>query len=319
MCFTTILEVKNVLAEWNTKDFMKRDHALIKPYYGSGIDIPFWQFTGSTIVTPNYIRLTADLQSKKGTLWNTVPVNSRNWELQVQFKVHGKGKDLFGDGLAIWYVKDQLTDGPVFGSKDHFHGLAIILDTYSNHNGPHNHQHPYISAMVNNGTMHYDHDRDGTHTQLAGCEAKFRNLNHDTHILIRYENDVLTVSTDIENKSAWKECFKVEGVQLPTGYYLGASATTGDLSDNHDIISVRLYELDLPDDPKAKEDRSHILPSATYFEPPRDHVDDPKPSSLSGVKLFLLMLLGSVAVVACVVIGIMFYQKHHEKNRKRFY
>ena len=38
-------------------------------------------------------------------------------------------------------------------------GLAIIADTYSNHNGPHNHQHPYISAMVNNGTLTYDHDR----------------------------------------------------------------------------------------------------------------------------------------------------------------
>jgi mannose-binding lectin 2 len=37
------------------------------------------------------------------------------------------------------------------------------------------HAHPYISAMVNNGTLYYDHDRDGTHTQLAGCEARFRN------------------------------------------------------------------------------------------------------------------------------------------------
>lgn len=46
--------------------------------------------------------------------------------------------------------------------------------------------------MVNNGSLHYDHDRDGTHTQLAGCEAKFRNLEHDTHIAIRYESDVLT-------------------------------------------------------------------------------------------------------------------------------
>lgn len=46
--------------------------------------------------------------------------------------------------------------------------------------------------MVNNGTLHYDHDRDGTHTQLAGCEAKFRNLNHDTHIAIRYEKDIIT-------------------------------------------------------------------------------------------------------------------------------
>lgn len=27
--------------------------------------------------------------------------------------------------------------GPVFGSKDFFSGLAIFMDTYSNHNGPH--------------------------------------------------------------------------------------------------------------------------------------------------------------------------------------
>lgn len=46
--------------------------------------------------------------------------------------------------------------------------------------------------MVNNGTLHYDHDRDGTHTQLAGCEAKFRNLEYDTHVSIKYERDVLT-------------------------------------------------------------------------------------------------------------------------------
>lgn len=46
--------------------------------------------------------------------------------------------------------------------------------------------------MVNNGSLSYDHDRDGTHTQLAGCEAKFRNLEHDTHLAIRYEKDTLT-------------------------------------------------------------------------------------------------------------------------------
>ena len=46
--------------------------------------------------------------------------------------------------------------------------------------------------MINNGTLHYDHDRDGTPTQIAGCEAKLRNLNHDSHIAIRYENDILT-------------------------------------------------------------------------------------------------------------------------------
>jgi mannose-binding lectin 2 len=60
---------------------------------------------------------------------------------------------------------------------------------------PFQHQHPYLSAMVNNGTMKYDHDRDGTHTMVGGCEVKFRNVDYDTFLSIRYENDVLTGKT----------------------------------------------------------------------------------------------------------------------------
>ena len=65
-------------------------------------------------------------------------MRSRNWELQVQFRVSGTTKDLFGDGFAIWYTRDRMESGPVFGNRDYFSGLAIIADTYSNHNGPHN-------------------------------------------------------------------------------------------------------------------------------------------------------------------------------------
>lgn len=311
--------LRSVNAEWSTKDYMKREHSLIRPYQGSGMTIPYWDFMGSTMVTNNYIRLTPDLQSKQGAIWNSIPCYVRNWELQVHFKVHGKDSKLFGDGFAIWYAKQRMKYGPVFGNIDYFQGLAIILDTYSNHNGPHNHQHPYISAMVNNGSLHYDHDRDGTHTQLAGCAAKFRNVDYDTHIAIRYERDTLTVSTDIANKAAWKECFSVKGIKLPTGYYFGISATTGDLSDNHDILSIRLFELDLPDDPKDNEDRSTIVPSAAFFEPPRERVDDLKQTPWSGIKMFLLMLVAAIALIACVVIGIMLYQKHQENSRKRLY
>ena len=66
------------------------------------------------------------------------PARMRNWEMQVQFKVTGSTKDLFGDGFALWYARDRMVPGPVFGSKDHFSGLAIIADTYTNNNGPNN-------------------------------------------------------------------------------------------------------------------------------------------------------------------------------------
>ena len=48
-------------------------------YLGSGMTIPYWDFMGSTMVTNNYIRLTPDLQSKQGAIWNSV----------VSFKMFG--------------------------------------------------------------------------------------------------------------------------------------------------------------------------------------------------------------------------------------
>ena len=100
--------------------------------------------------------------------------------------------------------------------------------------------------MVNNGSLGYDHDKDGTHTMIAGCEAPFRNKDYDTYVAVRYQNYKLTVSTDIDNKNQWKECFSVDNVKLPTRYFFGFSAATGDLSDNHDIISVKTYQLESP-------------------------------------------------------------------------
>jgi len=249
-----------------------------------------------------------------------MPVSSRNWELQVQFRVSGTTKDLFGDGFAIWYTRDRMRSGQVFGNQDHFSGLAVIADTYSNHNGPHNHQHPYLSAMINNGSLSYDHDRDGTHTMVGGCEVKFRNFAHETYLSVRYENDELTVSHDLNDRGAWEKCFSVTGVTLPTGYFIGASAATGELSDNHDILSMKFFELEVASETSGpEEDRSKVVPSSSVFESPRDHVDDPKPSSMSGVKLFFLLLLGVLGCFACVVIGIMIYQKQQENSRKRFY
>ncbi|XP_063614606.1 vesicular integral-membrane protein VIP36-like [Penaeus indicus] len=281
--------------EWNTQDYMKREHSLVKPYQGMGTSIPYWDFLGNTMVTNNYIRLTGDVQSVRGAVWNKIPCFVQNWEMQIQFKVHGRGKDLFGDGFAFWYVKDPMVEGDVFGSKDFFTGLGVIADTYSNHNGPHNHGHPYISAMVNNGTLHYDHDRDGTHTQLSGCVAKFRNLDYDTYLSIRYKHDTLTGEYSVEHLTVVDNIFLLfrKEYEITNRYYFFLQ----------DIL----------------QDRANVMPSASFFEPPRDHVDDPKPSELSTWKKVLLLIFGVLAICGCVFIGGLFYVKQKEQQRKRFY
>lgn len=53
---------------------------------------------------------------------------------------------------------------------------------------------PYISVMVNNGSLSYDHSKDGRWSELAGCTADFRNRDHDTFLAVRYSRGRLTVS-----------------------------------------------------------------------------------------------------------------------------
>lgn len=48
--------------------------------------------------------------------------------------------------------------------------------------------------MVNNGSLTYDHSKDGRWTELAGCTADLRNRNHDTFLAVRYSRGRLTVS-----------------------------------------------------------------------------------------------------------------------------
>jgi len=314
------LLISKVLAEEGSTGYLRREHSIFK---GVGPSIPFWDFQGSTFISSNYIRLTADHQSLKGAVWNTVRCNVQDWEMLLHFKVHGGGDSLFGDGFAFWYSRDRMQEGSVFGSKDFFYGLGIFFDTYSNHNGEHQHEHPYVSAMIGNGSTHYDHDSDGTHSQVAGCSADFRGRSHETYALVRYSGsqDRLTVFVDVDNKNEWRDCLDVVGVKLPTGLHFGASAATGQLADNHDIISMKLYEIDVPvPEGKKEEDRSEIVPFASAAEPFRERVEDVRGSfSSRTAKIFTWIFW--IALVAVCILGISFYvyKKREEDSKKRFY
>ncbi|KAK5986166.1 L-type lectin [Trichostrongylus colubriformis] len=203
--------------------------------------------------------------------------------------------------MAIWYVSEPNQMGPVFGGKDYFRGLAVFLDTYSNHNGPHTHRHPYISAMVSDGSLHYDHDRDGTHTQLGGentgCEAKFRNKDYETQILLRYVDDTLS----------------------PKLKYV-LELTCEKNINTHGVVAVKMFEQEFARVSRADEtNRKDIVPQAGFRAAPRDHVDDPQPSRLGWLGSFLLVVTGIIVVCIGVRYGIVYIRKGSERQRKRFY
>ena len=95
-----------------------------------------------------------------------------------------------------------------------------------------------IYRLVNDGTMEYDHDADGTHQELASCSTRLRNRDFKTYSRISYKANTLKVELDVQGKNEWETCFFVPDVYLPAGFHFGISAATGDLADNHDIIWI---------------------------------------------------------------------------------
>lgn len=190
-----------------------------------------------------YIRLTSDRPSQTGWLFSRVPLTATNWEIEVEFKIHGKGQ-LYGDGFAFWVTKNRGQVGPVFGSQDNFDGLGVFFDTYKN-NRP-GVVFPYVMAMFGDGQTAYDKDNDGKATELAGCSARgIRNSNVPSKFKLTYfQEKMLKLELQYKKEGDWQLCFETtEPPMLPSISYLGFSSETGELHDNHDIVSVQAKNL----------------------------------------------------------------------------
>uniref|UniRef100_A0A8C8IMB4 L-type lectin-like domain-containing protein n=2 Tax=Oncorhynchus tshawytscha TaxID=74940 RepID=A0A8C8IMB4_ONCTS len=308
-------------------DFLKREHSLTKPYQGVGSSSSsHWDLMGNAIITTEHVRLTPDLQSRQGAVWSRIPCYLRDWEMQVHFKIHGQGKkNLNGDGMALWYTKERMQTGPVFGNMNLFTGLGVFLDTYPNENNNHEKKYspstqrvfPYVSGMVGNGTLAYEHDRDGQSTELGGCTALLRNIPHDTFLLIRYTKNRLTIQIDVDGKQQWRDCLDLPGVRLPQGYFFGASSVTGDLSDNHDLISMKLYQLTVERPQEEEEEEELTVPSVDNFE--ELHKVEVQEEGMSGVQLFFTIVFSIIGIFVLGVVAVVMYGRWKENSRKRFY
>ncbi|KZF21596.1 putative lectin family integral membrane protein [Xylona heveae TC161] len=222
----------------DVKSIPLRTHSLVSPYLDTDMQSRWFDFGGDTIIRADqYIRLTSDRPSQQGWLFSRVPLTATNWEVEFEFKIHGQG-NLHGDGMAIWVTKQRSTPGPVFGSTDRFEGLGIFFDTYKN-NRP-GVTFPYVMAMMGDGQTTYDQANDGKANELAGCSARgLRGASVPTKARMTYFQDKsFTLDLQYKREDDWQRCFEIPNLSIPSVAYLGFSAETGELSDNHDIIRV---------------------------------------------------------------------------------
>lgn len=78
--------------------------------------------------------------------------------------------------------------------------------------------------------------------------------------LTYFQDKSLSLELQYKSEDTWTECFNLSAedsnIAIPSVAYLGLSAETGELSDNHDIISLKAENLYSLNRGKTTEDRS---------------------------------------------------------------
>ncbi|TQS35741.1 hypothetical protein Golomagni_03829 [Golovinomyces magnicellulatus] len=243
-CASAVTQETTTTDENGIKRVPLLTHSLSEPYLDTELRSRWFDFGGDTIIRADqYIRLTSDRPSQAGWIFSRVPLTATNWEIEFEFKISGAGT-LHGDGFAMWLTKQRATPGPVFGSVDHFEGIGIFFDTYKN-NRPGT-VFPYVMAMIGDGSKTYDKEHDGKDNEYMGCSAKgIRDASIRTKGRLTYFQDKsLRLDLQYKKEEQWDLCFETSSPPaIPAVAYLGFSAETGELSDNHDIIEVSTNNL----------------------------------------------------------------------------
>jgi len=216
-------------------------HSLVPPYLSDWWQegIPHWEVGGDAVVTDAFVRLTPQQGSRSGWAWNTLPNDMKNWELKVTFAVHGK-RAPGADGLAIWYVEDvyRKPGGVLFGYRNDFKGVGVILDTYDN-DGLRDNPAVNVLANFNEQKSRWQLERDLRDDAMLRCQFDYRQTTPEdpAEITITYNENMLSVRLRIRRRSIDVPCGEVY-LELPLGYYFGITASTGGVVDNHDILSI---------------------------------------------------------------------------------
>jgi lectin, mannose-binding 2 len=212
--------------------------------------VPEWSVGGDAAINKGFVRLTTDRQSKSGFMWNSNPVGGQEFTTVLQFRISGQGARFFGDGIGMWLTSDSsYQNGMMHGVNEKFTGVGVVIDTFKNTETAAHHKD--ISIFVNDGTK----TKEELTPLAEGCDAALRyhekradfSVTNSSRIKLQYGAGTLRVKVDAKSNGEWVDCTTVNVLEkgLPedwaTGSYLGLTATTGQLADNHDVLGLSSY------------------------------------------------------------------------------
>jgi mannose-binding lectin 2 len=219
---------------------------------GTRIVNEWWETSGVSTVNNNFIRLTPDRQSKKGAIWSKKALGVDEFSATFKFRISGQGEKFFGDGLALWITHAKRHfDGSLLGTEEQFTGLGIIFDTFKNTERLAAHRD--VLVLVNNDDKTFD-QMTADVDKIQGCNVnvRYHEKRDDFSVaqsslakIIITDGESLKIQIDEHNTGEWFDCVTIDNLGLPVDWlveaHVGMSASTGQLADNHDIISFESY------------------------------------------------------------------------------
>lgn len=308
----------------NSEEYQRLEsfpHALTKPFLDKYLSSRFYDYGGNTLIrSDSFIRLTGVRPGESGWLFSKLPAMPENFQVEFDFKIHGGG-GMYGDGMAMWVTTHKGEGGPVFGSSDQFEGLGVFFDTYKN-NRP-GKTFPYVMAMIGDGKTRYDAGNDGLANEVGACSGRgLHNAKDIARARVTYvKGKFLSLDLDYKGQKKWANCFVIDGVSLPTSAYLGFSARTGELSENHDLHRVQVYSLRNP------PSRYNELIDLDNGKTLRDRTSYSKAQAKSSGKHtgggswlgFIFKILLLLAVILLAVVGYGIYITKNQRRKERDY
>ncbi|KAK9451384.1 concanavalin A-like lectin/glucanase domain-containing protein [Limtongia smithiae] len=183
-----------------------------------------WDKLGSVTVEPDRIFLTVPGdKGQSGAIWTRKQNPYTEWTTQVVFRA--SGGERAGGGLVIWYTAAKEA-GPIYGARDFWDGLAIMIDSVGNTGGN-------VRGHLNDGSIGYAALPNPTKQSFAQCPLRYRNTG--TMINVKVTSGPKLLKVEVEGRL----CFESHEIQLPQNYYLGISAASYDNPDSFEIFTVK--------------------------------------------------------------------------------
>ncbi|KAF4315837.1 hypothetical protein BBO99_00007193 [Phytophthora kernoviae] len=211
-----------------------------------------FSYGGDTAVNRHFTRLTPDRQSKRGYIWGKKTLGVQEFAAVFTFRISGQAKSWFGDGLALWLTTSKYVQGDNHGFIGEFKGLGIVFDTFVNQE--HGGGHKDVTFFENDGSKTLDELND---MEKVGCmapgiryhekNAAFSPSLNMSRAKLAYTkaDNQFTILIDADASGNWVQCYSKK-LAFDNAWmndaYIGISASTGGLADNHDVISVNIYD-----------------------------------------------------------------------------